>query len=298
MVQNVPHQSHHPAKARRVRALLLSDRVYRILLAAYPLEFRRRYSPEMAQVFRTCCRQAYNHSGAPGVMRLWLPALWDWAWSAAGERIACLFRRFKVNNTQPWLMHSKQVTWFFLLAACLASAFCCVGTGVLASPPLLGIETCRLDLDNQSGETIRITPVYTNGLSYSAIRIYRTSWPIFPAFQQRNIAVKSGDIVTLSVDCSQHGVTELYACDLSGECYIHQHNLFLYQPVSDTEMSVSFDGYRFTSLESLPRPDAALEAAVKSFPEHDYTGLRDSLLCLLPVIFWVVAIYRLVRVRE
>jgi hypothetical protein len=209
----------------RSRALAISDRAYRILLAAYPAEFRRRYGPEMAQVFRTCCHASYDSSRVSGVLRLWLPTLWDWAWSAASERFSCLFRRFRVNDTHPWLTYSKQVTWFFLLAACLTSVFCCIGPG--AAPPLLGVETCRLDLDNQSGETIHITPVYTYRRSYSAVRIYRMSWPIFPAIQQRNISVKSGDLVTLSYECS-NGVSEIYACDLAGVCYVHKDRFSVY----------------------------------------------------------------------
>ncbi len=280
------------------RVLTISDRAYHILLAAYPAEFRRRYGPEMAQVFRTCCRASYVSSGVRGVLRLWLLTVWDWATSAAGEQFSCLLRRLKVNDTGVWLTHSKQVTWLFFLAAGLTSLVYCAGTGVIAAPPLLGVETCRLDVDNQSGEALRVTPIYIYSNSISAVRIYRTSWPEFPAFQQRDIPVKSGDLVTLTFDCSQHGVSELYACNLEGACSIHQRHQFIYQHVSDTEISVSFDGYTFKSLESLPRPDAALEAAVKSFPEHNYAGLIYSLLCLFPAIFWILGIYRLVRVRE
>ena len=79
--------------ATRSHALIFSDRVYRWMLAAYPSEFRQRYGPEMAQVFRTCCRASYKSSGAAGVLRLWLPTLWDWFWTAAGERFSALFRR-------------------------------------------------------------------------------------------------------------------------------------------------------------------------------------------------------------
>ena len=85
--------------ASHAQALILSDRVYRGLLAAYPLEFRRRYGPEMAQVFRTCCHASYRLSGARGVLRLWLPTLWDWAWTATRERFSSLFRRSMMNDT-------------------------------------------------------------------------------------------------------------------------------------------------------------------------------------------------------
>ncbi len=67
--------------------LSLSDGVYRLLLAAYPKAFRHRYAAPMAQVFRDTCRLAYQQSGVPGVMRLWLPAVGDFVSNALAERI-------------------------------------------------------------------------------------------------------------------------------------------------------------------------------------------------------------------
>jgi hypothetical protein len=73
--------------------LALSDRIYRILLRAYPASFRERFAAEMAQVFGCLCREAYVQSGTGGVLRLWLPTLWDWAWAAFYQWWICLFRR-------------------------------------------------------------------------------------------------------------------------------------------------------------------------------------------------------------
>ena len=64
------------------RLLALSDGFYQVLLQLYPRSFRKRFAVEMSQVFRALCREAYAESGAGGVLRLWLPILWDWAWSA------------------------------------------------------------------------------------------------------------------------------------------------------------------------------------------------------------------------
>jgi hypothetical protein len=75
------------------RWLALSDRMYRILLQAYPASFRKRFAAEMAQVFGCQCREAYVQSGAGGVLRLWLPTLWDWAWAAIYQWWIRLFRR-------------------------------------------------------------------------------------------------------------------------------------------------------------------------------------------------------------
>jgi hypothetical protein len=85
--------------------------VYRTLLAAYPADFRRRYGPEMAQVFRTCCHASYCASGSRGVVRLWLPALWDWAWTATRERFSSLFRRSIMNDTAAFDRQAGDLVW-------------------------------------------------------------------------------------------------------------------------------------------------------------------------------------------
>jgi len=97
--------------ASRSHALILSDRVYRRLLVAYPAEFRQRYGPEMAQVFRTSCRASYHASGAGGVVRLWLPTLWDWAWTAVRERFSVLFRRSMMNDTVSFDRQVGDLVW-------------------------------------------------------------------------------------------------------------------------------------------------------------------------------------------
>jgi hypothetical protein len=97
--------------ASRSHALALSDRVYRKLLVAYPIEFRRRYGPEMAQVFRTSCRACYHASGAGGVVRLWFPTLWDWVWTAARERFSALFRRSMMNDTVSFDRQAGDLVW-------------------------------------------------------------------------------------------------------------------------------------------------------------------------------------------
>jgi hypothetical protein len=99
------------APATGCHTLVISDRVYRSLLAAYPLEFRRRYGPEMAQVFRTCCHVSYRASGTRGVVRLWLPTLWDWTWTAARERFSSLFRRSMMNDIAAFDRQVGDLVW-------------------------------------------------------------------------------------------------------------------------------------------------------------------------------------------
>lgn len=98
-----------PSKHNQI--LILTDQAYRVLLAAYPDEFRQRFGAEMVQVFRTCCRAAYRDHGSLGVRRLWLPTLWDWAWSAARERFSNLFRRSAMNDTLAFERQLGDLAW-------------------------------------------------------------------------------------------------------------------------------------------------------------------------------------------
>jgi hypothetical protein len=86
--------------------LALSDWLYRALMQVYPGGFRKRFAAEMAQVFRTLCYDAYTESGVGGVMRLWLPAVRDWAWSAIYQWWMRLFTR-KVGNMQTKLIDRR-----------------------------------------------------------------------------------------------------------------------------------------------------------------------------------------------
>jgi hypothetical protein len=60
-------------------------RIYRLLLAAYPREFRARYGDEMAQLFADQLRDARLEGSRGGAIRTWLRAIPDLAASAAAE---------------------------------------------------------------------------------------------------------------------------------------------------------------------------------------------------------------------
>jgi hypothetical protein len=271
--------------AASARALIISGRVYRILLAAYPAEFRRRYGPEMAQVFRTCCRAAYDSSGVNGVLRVWLLTLRDWAWSASSERFSSLFGRSQVYNMYPRHSCSELIPVLLFWSGCLILLVLNPFSWLRSESPF-GTEICGLRVDNQSGKILRVTPLYTYRRSYSSVRLYRGTFPFLPAYQQRNISVKSGDQATLSYACSENGIPVLYACDPEGECYVQQRY---------TIGNLMVIGYKFSSLETLSPPDAALEAAIQSIPEHDNSGMSYILLCVIGVAALIGGIYTLVR---
>lgn len=69
------------------RLLAISDRLYRLLLVGYPASFRRRYGPEMAQVFRDCVRDACQNGGLLG---LWARTLGDLLSAVPAEHLSAL----------------------------------------------------------------------------------------------------------------------------------------------------------------------------------------------------------------
>jgi len=64
----------------------VSERVYRLLLLAYPSDFRREYGPYMVQLFRDCCRDDVRDSSR-GLWRLWLLTLLDLVQTAPKEHL-------------------------------------------------------------------------------------------------------------------------------------------------------------------------------------------------------------------
>lgn len=68
------------------RELLISERLYAVLLSLYPKEFRAAYGQQMRLTFRDACRAAYHQNGVGGLLALWLPTLLDLFKSALEER--------------------------------------------------------------------------------------------------------------------------------------------------------------------------------------------------------------------
>jgi hypothetical protein len=63
-----------------------SERVYRVLLLAYPREFRRDCGTEMVQAFGGLCTEEMRRGGALGLVRVWARTLPDLAATAFAER--------------------------------------------------------------------------------------------------------------------------------------------------------------------------------------------------------------------
>jgi hypothetical protein len=116
------------------RLLGLSDRLYLFFLRVYPRHFRERFAVEMAQVFRSLCREAYAQSGAWGVICLWLPALWDEAQGALYQWWLRLFkRRMGHMQARPIDAQNGILPLSPLQAAIAALPFLAFGVSSLAS---------------------------------------------------------------------------------------------------------------------------------------------------------------------
>jgi PPM family protein phosphatase len=63
----------------------LSERLYRLLLLAYPRDFREEYASEMLLVFRDAYREAVYWQGMLGVLRLWRDFFFDFVKTACIE---------------------------------------------------------------------------------------------------------------------------------------------------------------------------------------------------------------------
>ena len=72
----------------------LSERVYQLLLLAYPREFRRDYGAEMVRVFGDLCREEKRRDGASGLVMVWVRTVPDLVLTAFTERIRAVRDRW------------------------------------------------------------------------------------------------------------------------------------------------------------------------------------------------------------
>jgi hypothetical protein len=76
------------------KLLCLSQKLYGLLLAAYPADFRREYGREMARVFRDLCREKARSRKGSGLVDVWLHTFLDLACTAPKERVQRFRREF------------------------------------------------------------------------------------------------------------------------------------------------------------------------------------------------------------
>jgi hypothetical protein len=83
------------------KGLNVSDRIYRLLLYAYPAPFRRDYGRPMAQLFRDEARDAIHENGPAGLLGLWFFTLFDLIKSTLTEHIWEIFH-MPIEKLERW----------------------------------------------------------------------------------------------------------------------------------------------------------------------------------------------------
>ena len=78
--------------------MLRGQKFFRVILLAYPREFRREFGPDMAQIFRDCYRAEEKNNGPLGIWRLWLRTLLDMVRTAPKEHLEELGKDSSVMN--------------------------------------------------------------------------------------------------------------------------------------------------------------------------------------------------------
>ena len=97
--------------------LRVSDRAFQRFLAVYPAGFRRMYGGHMAQVFRDCCRDAYQQGGIGDVIVLWIAACYDIVVNASGEHISTIVHDFEEKSVAHALLFGKQEQANFMISS-------------------------------------------------------------------------------------------------------------------------------------------------------------------------------------
>src|SRR2546429_9136338 len=77
------------------RSLSTAELLYRIFLRLYPKGFRQGYEQEMIQTFRDCCREAFQRSGVPGLLRFCTYILGELIVTACNEHMRMFMATIK-----------------------------------------------------------------------------------------------------------------------------------------------------------------------------------------------------------
>lgn len=89
--------------------MTFSQRIFRLMLVAYPPEFRRQYGPQMVQVFGDCYRAERQAESRLGIGRLWVRTLIDLIRTAPSEH----WDNLRKDN---WIMNKLRKNGIAILA--------------------------------------------------------------------------------------------------------------------------------------------------------------------------------------
>lgn len=170
------------------RLVVLSIDVYRLLMTAYPSNFRREYGPLMSQVYRDECLTTHRHSGLAGMLELWASTIIDLATSVLGEHIDREAHMTKSNfiRWSGWAMIASGILFpLSFFASTLETSFwnqidpgflglfigaALLGTGMLGLRSRYGQQAGAL------GSTLLLVGAISGIVSWAAFAV---SWEVF-----------------------------------------------------------------------------------------------------------------------
>jgi capsular polysaccharide biosynthesis protein len=127
-----------------------SQKVYSLLLRAYPPAHRAEYGAAMAQLFRDQCRDAWREAGGWGLTKLWCRVLPDWASTSISERIAALNERKTMNDKLASLSRSRSTPRVIFMCVALAMFLLTIimATTLTFVLPESFASTCKIKVEN------------------------------------------------------------------------------------------------------------------------------------------------------
>jgi hypothetical protein len=198
-----------------------SERVYRVLLLAYPREFRRDYGSQMEQLFRDLYRD--QRGGRIGFVALWIRTLSDLVPTAVAQRIVPRTDRREAVMQGRWLA----VIGFVLLLAPLYFVSASLlkyglGIGVLFDPleAVLSVSGRRAVFD-------LVSPVvFLGGLGIAlALNVYAVTR--FDVGKENGTIVSTVRVTPVLWNIAVAGVSVLLLVTLVGYAFLEN---FAYRP--------------------------------------------------------------------
>ena len=138
-----------------------SQKIYALLLRAYPRKHRMEYGAAMAQLFRDQCRDAWAEDRGWGLTKLWLRVLPDVVSTSITENLAAMKERKTMNDNLANLNQvrpASAATSFFTIFAIVFVLG--TGWGVLCAlilPPIYA-STCKMKVEDKRVLTLTPTP--------------------------------------------------------------------------------------------------------------------------------------------
>lgn len=167
----------------------------------------------------------------------------------------------------------KTLRMILLLLAMITSPLICCGCifllNAMPNSPLPRLFEGKAQVENNSGETLYLTPITT---TYGHPEVITQS----AFFRQRDIPLEPNQSVVLTYDTADTPLAGIAVCRANQDCRL----LGVKNYFSDT--------YHLESMDTLPKLDQDWLKAIQSHPRYNYGLVIFPALGLIPVaLFWV-----------